>query len=77
MEVWIPSIIMGIAYLIGIGMFGGLVKSELKNLKENICRLEIKQDKHNSLMERMAIVEQKTSSAHKRIDDHSEAVRSR
>lgn len=35
----------------------------------HIKRLEEKQDKHNNLIERMAIVEQSTKSAHHRIDE--------
>lgn len=34
-----------------------------------IRQLEVKQDKHNGLIERMVIVEQSTKSAHHRIDE--------
>lgn len=48
-------------------------KEQQKAIKEefnkSIERLEEKQDKHNNLIERMAIVEQSTKSAHHRIDD--------
>lgn len=37
--------------------------------EEHIKRLEEKQDKHNNLIERMAIVEQSAKSAHHRIDE--------
>lgn len=40
-----------------------------KHTEEHIKRLEEKQDKHNNLIERMAIVEQSTKSAHHRIDE--------
>ena len=50
------------------GIFiGGLAVSN-KFIEEQIKRLEKKQDKHNNLIERMAIVEQSVKSAHKRID---------
>lgn len=62
------------------GIFiGGLVTSiksieksitELKeHIKEDINRLEIKQDKHNGLIERMVVVEESTKCAHHRLDD--------
>lgn len=37
--------------------------------KEHFDRLEVKQDKHNNLIERMVVVEQSVKSAHHRIDD--------
>lgn len=40
-----------------------------KHTEEHIKRLEEKQDKHNNLIERMAIVEQSAKSAHHRIDE--------
>ncbi len=39
-----------------------------KDTKEHFDRLEHKQDKHNGLIERMAVVEQSLKSAHHRID---------
>jgi len=43
---------------------------ELKgHIKDDMTRLETKQDKHNGLIERMTIVEQSSKSAHHRIDD--------
>lgn len=42
---------------------------ETRSLKRDIERLEKKQDKHNCLVERMAVVEQSTKSAHHRIDE--------
>ena len=46
---------------------GGLAIS-IKFIEAQIKRLEEKQDKHNNLIERMAVVEQSTKSAHHRID---------
>ena len=50
----------------------GVFVNETRSLKKDIKRLEEKQDKHNSLIERMAIVEQSTKSAHHRIDEMKE-----
>jgi len=41
------------------------------NFKEHLDRVEQKQDKHNNLIERMAIVEASSKSAHKRGDELS------
>ncbi len=57
------------AYLVAIGVFGGVLKTSLSSIKEQIKRLETKQDKHNSLIERMVAVESSTKSAHHRLDD--------
>jgi hypothetical protein len=40
-----------------------------KDLKEDIARLEIKQDKYNNLQERTALIEASTKSAHHRINE--------
>lgn len=52
------------------------LKSTTKDYQEqtekHFERLERKQDKHNNLIERMAIVEQSTKSAHHRIDEIKE-----
>ena len=45
------------------------IKSNQEHTKDHIDRLEQKQDKHNNLIERMAIVEQSTKSSHHRQDD--------
>lgn len=39
-------------------------------VKEDMARLEAKQDRHNNLVERMVRVEDSTKSAHKRLDDY-------
>ena len=46
---------------------GSYTKS-IKYIEEHINRLEDKQDKHNSLIERIVAVEQSAKSAHHRID---------
>ena len=49
--------------------FSEKIKDLKNNFHEKIDTLERKQDKHNNLIERMALVEASTKSAHKRIDD--------
>lgn len=57
------------------GLFiGGLVFA-IKYMEKQIKRLEEKQDKHNNLIERMALAEASTKSAHKREDELSERVK--
>ena len=46
-----------------------LIEKNQTHTENHIKRLEEKQDKHNSVIERMAIVEQSLKSAHHRIDD--------
>lgn len=55
---WIQIII----YVTSFGSMAGAVLTKLKYLEK-------KMDKHNCLMERMAVVEQSTRSAHHRLDD--------
>ncbi len=45
------------------------IDQNMKHTEEHIKRLEEKQDKHNNLIERMAIVEQSAKSAHHRLDE--------
>ncbi len=54
--------------VVSAGVFIGGLAMSIKFIELQIKRLEEKQDKHNSLIERMAIVEQSTKSAHHRID---------
>ncbi len=44
------------------------------DFKENLQRVEFKQDKHNNLIERMAIVEASTKSAHYREDEMNQRL---
>lgn len=52
---------------------GILTANKLSNYR--IEQLEKKVEKHNSVVERMAIVEQSTKSAHHRIDDNEEELK--
>lgn len=52
----------------GIGTFAGIITSSKLTIYR-IEQLEKKVSKHNNLVERMAVVEQSTSSAHKRINE--------
>lgn len=45
-----------------------LLQEQVKELKEDITILSNRVDKHNNLIERMAIVEQSCKSAHHRLD---------
>ncbi len=51
------------------GLFLGGMAVSIKFIEEQIKRLEIKQDKHNHLIERMVKVEESLKNAHKRIDE--------
>lgn len=71
------TIIVGIMSLLGT-MAGSyfvnnkvvaVLQEQVKNLKDDIAVLSARVDKHNNLVERMAIVEQSTKSAHHRLDE--------
>lgn len=62
-------ILLLIINIISAGIAIGSYTKSLKYIEEHINRLEEKQDKHNSLIERMVAVEQSVKSAHHRIDD--------
>lgn len=46
-----------------------VMQEQLRDVKEDIGVLSARVDKHNNLVERMALVEASTKSAHKRMDD--------
>lgn len=70
----VSFIITLIIQIFSAGCFiGGLVFS-IKYLEKQIKRLEEKQDKHNGLIERMALVEASTKSGHLRADEIIERV---
>lgn len=48
------------------------VAYKLGGLEQKLVNLEVKQDKHNNVIERMVRAEDKISSAHKRLDDIAE-----
>lgn len=52
----------------------GKIKELKRNFHEKFESVERKQDKHNNLIERMALCEASTKSAHKREDELSEKV---
>ena len=52
----------------GILFACGVIYGELKAIRKDIARLEVKQDKYNHLQERMVRVEESAKSAHRRID---------
>lgn len=46
-----------------------VMQEQIKELKQEINTLSTRVDKHNNLVERMAVVEQSTKSAHHRISE--------
>lgn len=48
---------------------GAVMEEKIRELKEELTTLSQRVDKHNNLVERMALVEASTKSAHKRIDE--------
>ena len=69
---WTNIIVAGLAFLgTAFGsVLGVMTSNKLTNFR--IQALENKVNKHNNLIERMAVVEQSTKSAHKRIDEMEE-----
>jgi hypothetical protein len=51
------------------GIFIGGLAMAVKYIELRLKALEVKQDKHNKLIERMVVVEQSVKSAHHRIDE--------
>lgn len=49
--------------------------NRIDGLKDDFGELKTKVEKHNNLVERMAIVEQSAKSAHKRLDEMKGCVR--
>ena len=68
MQISSELLLLIVINLVSAGIFIGGLATSIKFIEGQIKRLEIKQDKHNNLIERMAIVEQSVKSAHKRID---------
>ena len=66
----VTEILVAIMALLGtaIGTVGGILTSN-KLTTHRIGQLECKVDKHNNMMERLYIVEEKAKSAHIRIDE--------
>ncbi len=68
MSITFELLIVIVINVVSAGIFIGGLAMSIKFIEQQIRRLESKQDKHNSLIERMAVVEQSTKSAHHRID---------
>lgn len=70
------SIVVGLLSLTGtlIGSLAGIMAAN-KLTNYRIGKLEEKVNKHNSLIERMVVVEQSTKSAHHRIDEMEERLK--
>lgn len=69
MEITTGFVLQIIMYLITIGIFVGRNETQHKYVTEQLKRLEAKQDKHNSVVERLTKCEAAVSSAHHRIDE--------
>lgn len=69
MEITTGFILQIIMYLITIGIFVGRNETQHKYVTEQLKRLEIKQDRHNGLFEKVAKCEESCKSAHHRIDE--------
>lgn len=65
-----PELVSALLALVGtiVGSFGGIMAAN-RLTTYRLEQLEEKVKKHNNLVERMAIVEQSTKSAHHRIDE--------
>lgn len=65
-----PELVSALLAVVGtiVGSFGGIMAAN-RLTTYRIEQLEEKVKKHNNLVERMAIVEQSTKSAHHRIDE--------
>ncbi len=68
MQISSELLLLIVINVVSAGIFIGGLATSIKFIEGQIKRLEIKQDKHNNLIERMAIVEQSVKSAHHRID---------
>ena len=58
----------------GLEKLGLKVDLKFNGVTDDINRLEIKQDKYNSVKDRMIAVEQSASSAHHRLDDMPKVI---
>lgn len=72
MSITYEFLLVIIINVMSAGVFIGGLAMSIKFIEDQIKRLEEKQDKHNNLIERMAVVEQSCKSAHRRIDNLKE-----
>ncbi len=56
------NLISMIVYIVTLAVAWGTINEKVKNMAKDILRLETKQDKHNSLVERIAKLEQRVES---------------
>lgn len=70
-----PEFIMYISVnLITLGVIYGNMRTQIKYIERAIDRLEEKQDKHNGLIERMSIVENRLENAGIKINKNEEKI---
>lgn len=58
--------------VLALAALAGAITQQVKSLEKKIDKLEKKQDKHNNLVSRLAVVENVASDAHNRLDKHEE-----
>jgi len=68
------NVITIVVYLVSFTALFSRVVTSIKYIDEKIDRLEKKQDKHNSVIERMVVVEQGLKSVFHRIDSVEEKL---
>lgn len=59
MELTSSNVIQLVIQLVAIGVIYGKITTDLKHVTVKIDKLELKQDKHNNVIERMTVAEQK------------------
>lgn len=75
MSLSLELLVMIIVQVLAGGLYLGSLGMAIKFIEKQIERLETKQDKHNSIIERTFFCEQSLKSEHKRIDTHDEYIR--
>ena len=69
MSISLEFLLVIIINVLSAGVFLGGLSMAIKYIEKQIARLEEKQDKHNSLIERVVKVEESAKSAHRRLDE--------
>ena len=62
----IPTLITAV---VSVALNNRVVKNDIAHVKDDICRIEKKVDKHNNFMERIAVLERDDKTAFNRIDE--------
>ena len=62
----IPTLITAV---VSVALNNRVIKNDIAHVKEDISRLDVKVDKHNNFMERIAVLERDDKTAFNRIDE--------